>query len=202
LYYLRTQKNIPFNPYDNLKDTQLVQRPKAYFAVVRNPYDRLLSSFHMNHKAKQCNFTKEDLNRRTIEWLTQVEDGSEICNHACAFLPQTTYLYDRPWNETLAASIGEDDGALAVIDHILRFENLTSDLDVLTQHVYPSLQLPKLVDQPMNVNQNSCPKSSKRRIQDFNLTALAIIHRVYARDFAELGYPLYSKPRETPLTER
>jgi hypothetical protein len=163
--------NLSYNPYDNLVDKELAARPIKFFAVVRNPYDRLISSFIMLQSFKEkgkCNVSPESLNNVTREWLDRM--ATDYCHTNCFFIPQHEYIQD---------------GSKIVVEHVLRFENLKQEFSDLTQQY--GLEDVKLPEK--HVNGRRC-SARGLNVRDFKPELLERINRLYAGDFKHFGYTM------------
>ena len=100
-------------------------------------------------------------------------DGTTITGH---LLPQHHYIYD--------AETGKQ-----IVDHIIRFENLTAEFDDLMQ-IY-GLNITLLHGEKTNQGHQSSSNNnnnSRLTVSDLDPTTLEIINKFYQRDFELLGY--------------
>lgn len=106
----RTSIELWHVPWHWFRDDHNPYQFKSLLAVIRNPYERILSEFFYFCKSPKYAGLCNDTTSKTMNNFIQKE--SVICLHGkkCAghFLPQHDYVYDMEGNQ--------------VIDHLLRFE--------------------------------------------------------------------------------
>ncbi|UDL88914.1 sulfotransferase family protein [Mesorhizobium sp. PAMC28654] len=130
------------------------------FAVVRNPFDLVVSNYH--HLRRK---TTRRRHRQALGWdfrtfLRYLERKNRLSR-----VDQTSWILGR-------------DGSV-IIDQILRFEALAEEFNALTE----KLGLPKDIKLPrVNVNE---PFDYRAHYDD---EAKAVVERLYARDFERFGY--------------
>mmetsp|Transcript_8874 Transcript_8874/g.12645 ORF Transcript_8874/g.12645 Transcript_8874/m.12645 type:complete len:373 (-) Transcript_8874:922-2040(-) len=136
------------NPYDNNDDLLYAARPKKYFAVVRNPYTRIVSLY--NHNVWDKHKSIEHLN----EWVQALLRSDDYSGNNRTFTTggYKISLYDvglRYSNATICQYpyFYDDDGNNTMVDHIIHFESLKEDFDQLI-HEYdlPSTFAPEKVE--------------------------------------------------------
>ena len=131
------------------------------FTVVRNPYDRLLSTFTCpwsGHKIHSEYSSSEALNEFTLNLLQNKGERDVL------LIPQVDYV---EWNSRKA-------------DYVLKYESLENDL----AHMMETLNLfPVALDR---VNE----PASRRNLTaaDFNCTVLGVINSHFSDDFSHFGY--------------
>jgi len=119
------------------------------FAVIRNPWERLLSQYlyhiqtvrefksrHGQKPTKVARRTQKNMRRfrnfdAFIHWFAVKEELNEWTRHK---LTQSEFLF-------------EDSGE-QLVDHIMRFENLESDMKVLEEKLALDIDLPFINHQP------------------------------------------------------
>lgn len=181
------------------QEAQLFPNPyplsKPLFAVVRNPYTRILSQWyyvtinnfkktqeyannadHMNefvHKAL-TEFQKHtdpiaDMTRENSYWI---EDGH--------FIPQYDYIFDLDGKK--------------IVQHVLKFESLQDDFNtMMSKYGESSLQLGT---EHANKSNISDKKLSANDLTDANLL---LIQRIYGKDFAVFGYERLIRPKNDAM---
>ena len=151
------------NPYQN----------KSLFAVVRNPYERVVSEFFYSCKSKDhpglCNDTTSTTMNQFIQKKSKTCLMGKCGGH---FLPQHLYIYDLEGNQ--------------IIDHILRFEALNEDFSALMT-LY---DLPIDIPGKKNVRNDTGLTGVSGTMTVANLTkeTIEVINEVYAGDFALFNY--------------
>ena len=177
-------------------DLQPFDANKSSFCVVRHPYTRAVSAFGWRHHniplADFCNARELNayVKRRLAPQLRRLNDtaacrlDTELGVDDCHWLPQWMY---QP------------------CDAVLRYENLQSEFDMLMQNYTArgflnESRVHHLAKQQQEEatpdDEPSQPRLSKAvHMHTCSLTASALdassramLHEVYARDFAELGY--------------
>ena len=128
-YPLQYLKQVKYphglDPYDNLQNATYVARPKKFFVVVRNPYDRLISMFYHSHRNSPRLTHGPNAKLYLNTWSRNVlRDGnhvglawkknSTICQHQ--------YLFD----EITGKSVPN-------VDHVVQFEYLVQDFHPLAK---------------------------------------------------------------------
>ena len=174
------------------------------FCVVRHPYDRLISEYYFVHvtyanpRAKKNPTSADHLNwwaqmkmrRRWIFSSTSDRDPwswypkhmyGEDCGH---WIPQYDYVYD-------------DEGR-QIVEHVLRFENMTAEFDALMQQYnMTNMKLPQVMTSSSSRGnqttrqppvQHKSTSSSKLTRKDLSGKTKAMIHVIFSRDFDAFGY--------------
>jgi hypothetical protein len=165
-YFERKELSLPYNPYSNA----------TLFTIVRNPFDRVISSYFYALKfSKQGSDNAKHMNRWITRGLTTFGNTPSYNSH---LFPQYDYVFDRSQpNETRR-----------VIDHVIQFEQLHEEFPaLLALYNLSQIILPKekigifSLHKPMGVA---------------NLTreTVKLIESFYAHDFEEFGYKTISKP--------
>jgi len=131
------------------------------FTVVRNPYTRAISEYY----CKYFGYKGKDINNKTKmnNWIRMKAKNHRKGNHMS---PQYHYVYNKHDKK--------------IVDHVLRFENLTEEFNELMKKYFLNITLGKKT----NVGRNSSSFSVA------NLTRLTIkmINSVYAEDFKFFNY--------------
>lgn len=148
------------NPYQNFK----------LFAVVRNPYDRILSEF--KHQLTITNIIKKYEISTTFFnlWLNDKFRLLETYKHLDDnhFLPQSEYIFDEYGNQ--------------IVEHVLYFENLATEFDQLMDqyHLYTKLK------------HENIGHRTDITIDDISDENLEKINNYYQDDFINFGYIMIS----------
>lgn len=147
-----------------------VENKKIFkFCVVRNPYERTVSSIlHFKSKLKELKYLKDDINPKKFE--RAVEIWSDFIptnhNHRAHRRPQADFIFSTK--------------AKNVMDMILRFENLSADFKNLVKVLgSPKISLP-WVGGSMIKNENYKDLLTPRSIK--------IIEDIYDIDIEMFGY--------------
>jgi hypothetical protein len=127
------------------------------FCVVRNPYDRILSSVYCGFKSSYPE-TKDDFN---LEIKTNI-----LSNQNIHYANQFDYVYKNDKK---------------IVQHVLRFENLKSDID--------NLMLLYGIKSDFNIKSNQSHQKKYTSL-DFTPDTLELINKVYFKDFETFGYEI------------
>ena len=130
------------------------------FCVLRDPYDRVVSEYkYRNQREIQ---TPEKMNAWIKEMMIpeNYEDGGLNCH----FLPQSDFIYDK--NDTITC------------DNVLRFDNLTSEFNDLTET--HAIDLKMNDESRYNVTKKSVTSA------DLDDDVKDLIYHIYKRDFEVL----------------
>ena len=148
-------------PYDNNHDPLYAARPKKYFAVVRNPYTRLVS-FFLCHSVHRNKSSGEKLN----EWVQMsLRNPTTVgLNYPNATICQYSHFYN-------------NDGT-RMVDHIIHFESLMKDFGLLIQEYdLPSTFAPKKI-RKVNVH-----GKTSLTYKNFDNETVKLINQVCEKDF-------------------
>lgn len=139
-----------YNPYDGAN----------LFAVVRNPYDRILSEYY-HTEAGYLGPNKNDPN--TMNTVVRSKIGSRWISH---YIPQHEYIYI--------------DG-IRNVDYVLRYESLDVEFNQLMKkyNIPVSLSMMK-----------SCSDDATLMTNDFDDTTIAMINDYYKKDFELFNYKM------------
>jgi Sulfotransferase family len=186
----------------------------ALFVVVRNPYDRLISTYYSVHEQEQTEASDGMMmNSATYmnEWLYRhlvvMRDTISTERHVDAtsfpnaayyqfqgrFMPQYDFVYDFVYDG--------NQGQRRVVDHVLHFESIAKEFPALMIDYYgnsnstnqgrghrrPPL-LPEINDPARLQALLECTESRSLGIANLTLENVRLIEFVYARDFAAFGY--------------
>lgn len=136
------------------------------FAVVRNPYDRLISQYAHRVKTNQSNMFNDKVDIDT--WVRKVYGINKDPKY---FTPQYKMYYtQKQW-------LTDDAGKLRT-QHILKFEDLESQLREFCNAYNLSIGLPHL----------NSSKEYKINIDSFNKESIKTIQNYFEEDFISFGY--------------
>jgi hypothetical protein len=165
------------------------------FAVLRNPYTRVLSVYYYQmklvHKSRHFTlvndpatlnaFVQENVQKRLAclaSWnLTE-------CMIRDQFIPQYMYVLDKEEkNHTRPVSPPR-----RVVEHWLRFEHLHQDFDALMDRYGPH----NLTSSPLMSQRTTNQRDSKATLDPRNLTqaTVLLLQELYAKDFVLGGYSM------------
>lgn len=130
------------------------------FAVIRNPFERVVSEFHCAH------FGYHDLHcsvEKFNHWLVKKIEENTGSDH---FAPQSNYIFD-------------DQGA-PLVEHLIRYESIDSDF----------YDLMRRYDLPVKLNRKDNSKSDRHpfTIEDLSQQTREKIFEYYRDDFELLGF--------------
>eukprot|EP00038_Savillea_parva_P009761 m.185684 g.185684 ORF g.185684 m.185684 type:complete len:786 (+) comp16523_c0_seq1:57-2414(+) len=164
------------------------------FCLVRNPFKRMLSQYSWLGSST-CPSTKDELNKRDAwlqKHLRQFQAGEHWVGD-CHFIPQHWYIQENvnmPWMTKILDPVVTADTALKAIasktpssdaesrqcNVVLRFENMTSDLEMLKTWTG--------VDVVPNYHKPYTAKCSNA----LSAETVELIRDIYALDFERYGY--------------
>ncbi|CAB9500460.1 Sulfotransferase family [Seminavis robusta] len=159
------------NPYSN----------KNLFAIVRNPYARMISEFYCPWSgytsADEGEHNQESLNIFLQQKLLQYQKDPVDLH----LLPQSHFIF---------GSLTKEGPIVQVVDHVLFFENLTShvhelfqayDLDIALEHVNAGTD-------KTQQNQQQRQRSRRMGVGDLSNETIELINEIHREDFETLGY--------------
>lgn len=176
------------HPYDNIWDVDYIIRPKKYFAVVRNPYTRVISLFQSNHQNKNhvrnFHITKNYFN----SWIQSVLKRPSIVglNYENATICQYPFFYDD------TVSIPKQ-----MIHHVVQFEHLVEDFNSLALQYGLNMSIPET-----KVNSGSLEEKIHHNLTKHDLTnkTIHMLNTLCSKDF-DLGRG-YAKMNVTVLRSK
>ena len=140
-----------------------------YFAVVRNPYDKIISEFYYVSGFNQKKFNADSHLESFYLWLDNKYDLIKKNKHwnNCHILPQSDYIFDNNGNQR--------------IKHIIYMnKDFTKNLELL------------FTEYNLNININDFEKNNSREKQfkktDLNKKAIKQINEMYKKDFEMLDF--------------
>ena len=162
----------PFHFYNEVFNINYCNNKNINFLIVRNPYDRILSEIFCpwlgivkNNKTPSIDEINDYLNNILLK---RIKNPKWLFNGGHYAL-QYSYAYDN--NDIL------------VVDEILKFENLTEDLENLSQKYNLKLVLDK---EKTNKSSKSC------QLSDLTDENIKLINKLYKLDFEKFGYNMIS----------
>ncbi len=156
------------NHYDNLPDKNYVSRPKKYFVVVRNPYDRLISMYY--HKYRRGKKKRKQIDIPLLnDWSQQVlKDGSIVgLKWKNSTICQHQYFFDEQTGQRIPD-----------VDHIVQFEYLSEDFNALAQQYGLNLSIPT-----RKITYNNYSKPGTLGVADLTTRTLEIMNELCSHDF-------------------
>ena len=171
------------------------------FCVVRHPYDRLISEyyfayvFYVNRRTtgKSMNIiTSDHLNSWAQRQMRDRRIFSSISDrNPWSWYPE--HLYGRGGGHWIPQyDFVYNDQGRQIIDHVLRFENLTAEFDVLMhQYNMTNITLPRIQTSDFATGNHKGLKgksSTKLRRKDLSEKTKAMIHVIFSQDFDTFGY--------------
>ena len=159
--------NIPLEHKTAQEKIQEVGRQrwdkKLTFAVVRNPWDKVVSHYHYRVKTDQTGLGDQHIDFK--EWVERSYGNQELTyyNNPKMFMPQLSWITDSDGN--------------ILVDEILRFENLNEDFIRLTQMLGRELSLPHV------------KKSKRGSYHDYyDEQTIAIVEKWFSSDINAFDY--------------
>lgn len=132
------------------------------FAVVRNPYDRIVSEYL--YRFQKTPFWKTPSARRFVR-RSYPDDFSDTARH---MVPQTRYVTDA--------------SGRVIVDRIVRFEEMGPALEELSEQFFGERRpLP---------HRNKTEKSDRRRKERLRAAIRPLVQEKYRSDFEAFGYPV------------
>ncbi len=96
-------------------------KTKFSFAIVRNPWDKVVSHYHFRVMTNQTNLVNNDVDFGTWVRLAYGEQDSSYFDNAKMFLPQLNWLTDA-------------DGKM-LVNYVGRFESLEEEFKIICQKI-------------------------------------------------------------------
>ena len=158
---------FPMNPYDNILDLDYATRPKRFFAVVRNPYDRMVSFFY---HGKSGAMTVAEMNQwiqRGLQkpWLAGLRySNSSMC--------QYPYFYHHDGKNNTTPQ--------RMVDHLLHFETLANEFAQLANDYGLNMSIPS---RKINARKHNTAGPTTK---DLSNKTIDMLNRLCPQDF-ELG---------------
>ena len=132
------------------------------FAVVRNPYTKIVSAYKYN-RGKHS--SKKDLNDWIEKYVGSYHIGNNKHFNSNHILEQNAFTHGK-----------------RKVDHILRFENLDEDFSrLMKQYDIKNLDLLHYNKSKSNINVS---------IHDLNQKSIELINKVYKKDFELFNYEM------------
>jgi len=127
--------NIPFDHDTALEKIEIFGQSewdKRYtFSVVRNPWDKVVSSYHYRVETRQGILGEGNTDFKTwVRFAFREQDPLYRTNHKKMFMPQYEWL--------------SDESGKLLVDCICRFENLTKDFEPVARKIRRKAVLPHL----------------------------------------------------------
>jgi hypothetical protein len=171
------------------------------FCVVRHPYDRLISEYYYVHvtyldpAAEKVDISPTHMNRWAQMKMRDRQIFSNTSNRdpwswhpehiygisGGHWIPQYDYVYD--------------DQGRQIVEHVLRFENMTAEFDALMQQYnMTNMKLRQVMTSSSSTgNHTDVPPDkdktpAKLTRRDLWGKTKAMIHDIYSRDFDAFGY--------------
>jgi len=133
------------------------------FAVVRNPWDKVVSHYHYRVQTNQTGLADQHIDFKQWVKLCYSEQNPAYYDKPKMFQPQTDWL--------------EDESGKIVVNFICRFENLAEDFATLCSKIDRSVELPHV------------KTSSRGHYRDYyDQETTAIIERWFKSDITLFGY--------------
>jgi len=136
---------------------------KFTFAIIRNPWDKVVSHFHWRVKMNTTSLGDQPVPFREWVKLAYGDNDPRYYDIEKMFMPQTDWI--------------ADSGGQILVDHTCRFENLNEDFDFVARKLGIDTALPHI-------------KPSKRgNYRDYyDDNTMAIVAQWFAKDIKNFGY--------------
>ena len=148
--------------------------PSVCFAVVRNPYDRIISAYNFKYKGcKSCVHFQQWLTSKLLNLRNSLKDIHMHINEYkhnldIHLLPQHLFTHDSKFN--------------SVVDNILRFETLKTDFEALMQKCNSNIVLDIHIGKPL-------PTVTYCTKEWLSAENVLLINNIYRHDFELFKYP-------------
>lgn len=174
--------HLPSYFFDNVSPQYNPYHNATLFAIVRDPYERMLSEYYYRTKrVLHWDDAQIDSVDTLNAWLTaRMESRLPFLNHPYPwteppycfaqghFIPQRKFVY-------------QEKDHRRVVDHVLRFENLRAEFDqLMARYGLSHIVLPAV---------HTFQSNKTMGIHDFTNQTRQLIERVYEEDFATFHYP-------------
>ncbi len=162
----------PFHFYNEVFNINYCNNKNINFLIVRNPYDRILSEIF-------CPWLGIVKNNRT----PSIDEINDYLNNKLLNIKNNPKRLFNGGHCALQYSYAYDSNDILVVDEILKFENLTEDLENLIQKYNLKLVLDK---EKTNKSSKSC------QLSDLTDENIKLINKLYKLDFEKFGYNMIS----------
>lgn len=145
------------------------QKNTKYFAIVRNPYDKIISEFYYVGGQKDERYASDSHLKSFYLWLDdkyKIIKSNKHWNN-CHILPQHEYIFDSSGKKRVDHIIYMDRDFKENLDKLFKKYNLGIDINELNKN-------------------NSREKTFSKN--DINQNALNKINEMYSKDFEKLGF--------------
>lgn len=179
--------------YDNNDDLVYTARPKKYFAIVRNPYTRLISLFYMNNSDLKRKHDPDHHKDRLNSYVRSVIDNPQLVglNYPNATICQYQYFYNDENEYGGDGSSSNNKKNNKMVDHILHFESLADDFNELVrEYGLPSTMLFPSTNESSQNKVNSRMFKALVNYESFDDDTIKMINEACPKDFdIGRGYP-------------
>jgi hypothetical protein len=145
------------------------------FAIVRNPFDRIVSQYHYGKENNDVRVIgdKESYWDTFDDFVKRLDDVWDIMKdlphkEKSHYIPQYDFVYDTKGN--------------LIVDYVLRFENFHADMKELCRLTNINIDVAKLCQKCMTSSHNHYSRYLR------NYKTIEIIQKLYKKDFDAFGY--------------
>jgi hypothetical protein len=151
------------------------------FTIVRNPYDRIASAC-FQHMRDENGCPIKDVNEMIAHLKGMSEDGLIQFNESTT--PAYLYLLDKP----------KEQGGEVSVKKMWKFENLQQEYEAFAEQYNQTSAIKMPAELSMHKNKSV---GRKEWFEILNRESIKTINKLYAKDFAAMGYKMLNPEKYT-----